>query len=227
MSKTAILCDFCSTRFEKRNADIARTKSHFCSKKCSKLGQRNRIIVSCNYCGENVERKPSEISETNFCNRSCSASYHNSVSPKRDKGVHYENDHNGNVYKIKRPEKKCITCKCPMSHTHKKFCSHRCYSVNRRTIIMNKIKSSNLLTTNNTHRCTESMKSCLAEIQGPNCSICQQKPFWNNKPMIMILDHINGVSNDWRLENVRLVCPNCDTQLDTFKSRNKNGNRPR
>lgn len=53
------------------------------------------------------------------------------------------------------------------------------------------------------------------------CSICGQKPFWNNKPLTLTLDHINGIHNDNRLENLRWVCPNCDRQLDTFGSKNK------
>lgn len=47
------------------------------------------------------------------------------------------------------------------------------------------------------------------------CSICGQKPIWNNKPLIMILDHINGNHRDDRLENLRWVCPNCNYQLET------------
>jgi hypothetical protein len=35
-----------------------------------------------------------------------------------------------------------------------------------------------------------------------------------------VLDHINGVSNDHRLENLRLVCPNCAATLDTHCGRN-------
>lgn len=47
------------------------------------------------------------------------------------------------------------------------------------------------------------------------CSICGQKPYWNNKPMSLIIDHINGINNDNRLENLRWVCPNCNIQLPT------------
>ena len=52
------------------------------------------------------------------------------------------------------------------------------------------------------------------------CSICGQQPFWNGKPLIMILDHINGIHTDDRLENLRWVCPNCNYQLETTGSRN-------
>lgn len=47
------------------------------------------------------------------------------------------------------------------------------------------------------------------------CSICGQQPEWNGKPLIMILDHINGNHRDDRLENLRWVCPNCNYQLET------------
>lgn len=53
------------------------------------------------------------------------------------------------------------------------------------------------------------------------CSICDQQPFWNGKPLIMILDHINGDNKDDRLENLRWVCPNCNYQLDTTNGKNK------
>jgi hypothetical protein len=53
------------------------------------------------------------------------------------------------------------------------------------------------------------------------CSICGQEPFWNNKEMLLILDHKNGLFNDNRLENLRFVCPNCNIQLDTNCGKNK------
>lgn len=53
------------------------------------------------------------------------------------------------------------------------------------------------------------------------CSCCGIGPEWNGKPMTLILDHINGVNNDNRLENLRFVCSNCDSQLPTYKARNR------
>ena len=47
------------------------------------------------------------------------------------------------------------------------------------------------------------------------CSICGQEPFWNGQELTLILDHINGINNDDRLENLRWVCPNCNQQLPT------------
>lgn len=53
------------------------------------------------------------------------------------------------------------------------------------------------------------------------CSICGQEPFWNNKPLTLTLDHIDGNNTNDILSNLRWVCPNCDRQLDTFGSKNK------
>ena len=39
--------------------------------------------------------------------------------------------------------------------------------------------------------------------------------------MTLILDHINGVANDNRLENLQIVCPNCAATLDTHCGRNQ------
>jgi hypothetical protein len=39
--------------------------------------------------------------------------------------------------------------------------------------------------------------------------------------MSIILDHINGVHNDNRIENLRIVCPNCNATLDTHCGKNK------
>ncbi len=53
------------------------------------------------------------------------------------------------------------------------------------------------------------------------CSECGLGPEWNGKKLVLVLDHINGVSNDNRLKNLRLLCPNCNSQQPTFAARNR------
>jgi hypothetical protein len=51
------------------------------------------------------------------------------------------------------------------------------------------------------------------------CELCGQDEIWCGKRMALILDHINGVANDHRLGNLRVVCPNCAATLDTHCGR--------
>jgi 5-methylcytosine-specific restriction endonuclease McrA len=54
------------------------------------------------------------------------------------------------------------------------------------------------------------------------CQCCGIKDEWNKQKLVLQLDHINGINNDNRLENLRFLCPNCHSQQDTFAARNKN-----
>lgn len=53
------------------------------------------------------------------------------------------------------------------------------------------------------------------------CYICGFSGTWNGKPVVLVLDHVNGISNDHRYKNLRLVCPMCNSQLSTSNSNKK------
>lgn len=57
--------------------------------------------------------------------------------------------------------------------------------------------------------------------QGHKCAICGLADEWNNMPLNFVLDHIDGNAANSCRDNLRLVCPNCDSQLPTYKSKNK------
>lgn len=48
------------------------------------------------------------------------------------------------------------------------------------------------------------------------CGISQ----WRGRPLAIQIDHINGIHDDWRVENLRMLCPNCHSQTETYGGRN-------
>jgi hypothetical protein len=52
------------------------------------------------------------------------------------------------------------------------------------------------------------------------CELCGEGELWHGRRMALILDHVNGVHDDNRLENLRVVCANCNATLETHCGRN-------
>ena len=69
------------------------------------------------------------------------------------------------------------------------------------------------------------IRNYILKHQNFKCAICGISNQWNNKPLNFVLDHIDGNASNSSPENLRLICPNCDSQLDTFKSKNKQSTR--
>jgi len=54
-----------------------------------------------------------------------------------------------------------------------------------------------------------------------SCYVCGLSNEWNGNNLVLVMDHINGVNSDNRIGNLRLLCPNCNSQQSTFAARNK------
>jgi hypothetical protein len=86
----------------------------------------------------------------------------------------------------------------------------------------NKISLDIILVENSAYRSTSHLKKRLYDenIKSRICELCGQTENWNGSHMSLILDHINGIPNDNRIENLRIVCPNCNATLPTHCGKN-------
>ena len=60
------------------------------------------------------------------------------------------------------------------------------------------------------------LRTFLIEDQKHTCALCKKPDEWEGKALKLILDHIDGDCTNNRRENLRLICPNCNSQTSTF-----------
>ena len=79
-----------------------------------------------------------------------------------------------------------------------------------------------ILVKNSTYSNTSFLKKRLIEsgLLKNECHLCYINT-WCDEPLVLRLDHINGIGEDNEITNLRLLCPNCDSQTPTYKGRNK------
>lgn len=112
---------------------------------------------------------------------------------------------------------KCINCENDIRRRNGYYCSLKCKGKHERAQKLELIKS--CINIHDIVKCVSTIKRYILDLRGHQCEICKNIE-WQGKKIPLILDHIDGNSGNWLMTNLRLVCGNCDMQLDTYKSKN-------
>jgi protein-arginine kinase activator protein McsA len=116
----------------------------------------------------------------------------------------------------KNKYKSCLSCQNDFEpkRQKQKYCSVSCFHDHRMDKIDREIREG--LRDSPTRR---TLRRYLIRHRGRSCFICDRS-YWNDEEIPIELDHIDGDHTNNELENLRLVCPNCHAQTDTYKGAN-------
>jgi hypothetical protein len=119
----------------------------------------------------------------------------------------------------KKPRRKCLFCQKEVKEIISIYCSIKCQHAYIWMLKKEEIERNGEFKSD-----SRTCKRYLIEKFGCKCVICNRDE-WDGKPMPVVLDHIDGNSDNWKSENLRLICPNCDTFTPFYKGRNKGNGR--
>lgn len=119
----------------------------------------------------------------------------------------------------------CLNCGKEIidkKHKDRKYCSNKCQKEFEWKQTKQLIENSGTFQVNDCSEYTARRiaKKYLIERDGHKCSICGTSE-WLGQPILLISDHIDGDANNNSINNIRLICSNCDATLDTYKAKNK------
>lgn len=183
---------------------------------------KNKEKKYCLECGKELEK-----SQIKFCCKSCAVTYNNK---QRDKSVYEKVASKLRKEKIKVNKSvrldiknKCLVCGKEIPN-NRKYCSNKCFHEQKHAEAYKDFLENNIKYCKGNYT-PKFFKDFFLKEQNGECAICGCSPEHNGKPLVFVLDHIDGDASNNKRENLRMVCPNCDSQLDTFKSKNKHSTR--
>lgn len=183
----------------------------FCDERCKK---EYSIKIQTKICKNSLCQKVflSKDHRQIFCSPSCAASVnnigHSRVSSKKRR-ISYVCSNplcNKGFERIESSK-----------HNVQVYCSKQCRIAHNYVQLINKFELGLL---SDTQVRTPSIRQYVLQKQNNLCAICSLPPFYNDKPLVFIVDHIDG---DWMNnlpKNIRCICPNCNSQSDTFAGKN-------
>ncbi len=181
----------------------------------------------CKQCGNEITSKWAKL----FCSSSCAAKYNNehrgkSIYEKVSFALRKTSKENCQIKQRKNFNIICKNCGKVFVAKNKnaKFCSNKCASENRHKECYADFLENGMKYCRGNYTPKHFKQDILNEQQN-TCLICGCKPIHNGKPLIFVLDHIDGDASNNNRSNLRMICPNCDSQLETFKSKNKHSTR--
>lgn len=132
-------------------------------------------------------------------------------------GNFYLRGHSGG--RIRKGQTNCLQCGIYLENSHSLFCSTKCHKDN---VLFTKVS----LWLNGKIKVlyNKVLKRILIKIYGYKCFNCGIVD-WCKKILVLEIDHKNGNSDDISPNNVRLLCPNCHSQTDTYKGKNRGNGR--
>jgi 5-methylcytosine-specific restriction endonuclease McrA len=116
--------------------------------------------------------------------------------------------------------RQCRRCGSTLAkRSQKVYCSNACQQLARQeasTQLWLESGDATVATTRNHY-----IRTYINAAQSGSCAICGGSNLWLGLHLAFVLDHIDGDPTNNRRENLRLICPNCDSQLPTYKGRNR------